>query len=403
MGCHVATGPPTLGLVLGLANRIQPYAWGAVDGLVPLVGTPPTGGKEAELWVGTHPAAPSTTTDGTLLADTIAADPAGVLGADVVDRFGARLPFLMKVLAVEGPLSIQLHPDAEQAAAGFAREEAQGIPLDAPERTYRDPYAKPEVLVALAPTWVLVGFRTGQDAAARLRALGPTTADLAALVAGEPDARQALIHLLTAPAEEKATLAATAARVGAFAGARRWVRRLAAAYPGDPAALAPLILDLRMLHPGEGVFLPAGVPHMYLEGAGVELMGASDNVVRGGLTPKHVDTDALVELLAPPGVGTVPLAGDAIALGIRRYAPAGIPEIALHRLEPGSRAMAAPPGPGPAVAVATGGPLGTAVISTDTGRVELGEGRAVLVTPEERETCRVRGPGVVWWATVGDL
>jgi mannose-6-phosphate isomerase len=123
-------------------------------------------------------------------------------------------------------------------------------------------------------------------------------------------------------------------------------------------------------------------------------MGASDNVVRGGLTPKHIDTETLVELLAPPGVAVTPLPGDGIGLGLRRYDPR-VPEITLHRLEAGSRAMAAPPGPGPALAVATGG---SAVVTTEHDRVELEGGRAVLVLPEERASCRVRGPGVVWWA-----
>lgn len=389
--------------MLGLANRIKLDPWGPVDGLVPLVGTPPTGEREAELWVGTHAAFPSATTAGATLGAAIDADPTGLLGADVVERFGARLPFLLKVLAIDSPLSIQLHPDPEQAAAGFAREEAAGLAIDAPERTYRDPHAKPEVLVALTPTWVLVGFREGIDAAARLRAMGPETRDLADLVAKEPDARKALVHLLSAPDDERAVYAEAASRIGAFAGARSWVRRLAAAYPGDPTALAPLILDLRMLHPGEGVFLPAGVPHAYLHGAGVELMGASDNVIRGGLTPKHIDTAALVELLAAPGVGVTNLPGDATALGVRRYSPPDVAEIALHRIEAGSRSMQVPQGPGPAVAIATGGAVGTAVLITDDDRVELGAGKAVLVTPEERESCRVRGPGVVWWATVGDV
>lgn len=384
--------------MLGLANRIQPYAWGSVDGLAPLVGTPPTGHEEAELWVGAHPAAPSTTADGPTLDEAVAADPEGLLGPDLVARFGPRLPFLLKVLAIGSPLSIQLHPDPDQAAAGFAAEEAAGRPADAPDRTYKDPHAKPEVLVALAPTWVLVGFRRGSDAAARLRSLGPETTPLADLVVDQPDARRALVHLLTAPAAERAALAHLAAtRAGAGDDARSWVRRLAAAYPGDPTALAPLVLDLRQLAPGEGVFLPAGVPHAYLGGAGVELMGASDNVVRGGLTPKHVDTEALADLLAPAGVGVEPMPGDGVALGIRRYDPP-VPEITLHRLEAGSRAMAAPPGTGPALAVATGG---SAVLTTEHDRVELGEGRAVLVPPGERASCRVRGPGVVWWATTG--
>ncbi|HEU5152250.1 MAG TPA: mannose-6-phosphate isomerase, class I [Iamia sp.] len=388
--------------MLGLANPIQSYAWGAVDGLAPLVGAPQTGERQAELWIGAHPAAPSTTPAGDgarrTLADAVAADPTTLLGPDVVERYGARLPFLLKVLAIGGPLSIQLHPDPDQAAAGFAREEDAGIPIDAPERSFKDPFAKPEVLVALTPTWVLVGFRRGSDAAARLRSLGPEARPLADLVVDQPDARRALVHLLTADAAEREALAHLAAtRAGAGDDARSWVRRLAAAYPGDATALAPLVLDLRQLHPGEGVFLPAGVPHAYLQGAGVELMAASDNVIRGGLTPKHVDTGTLVDLLAPPGVGVEPMPGDGVALGIRRYAPP-VPDIALHRIEAGSRAMAVPTGSGPALAVATGG---SAVLTTDDDRVELGEGRAVLVPPGERASCRVRGPGVVWWATTG--
>lgn len=383
--------------MLGLANRIQPYAWGAVDGLVPLVGASPTGQEQAELWIGAHPAAPSTTDDGRDLDVAVDEDPTTLLGTDLVARFGPRLPFLLKVLAIGAPLSIQLHPAPDQAAAGFAREDADGIPLDAPDRSFKDPYAKPEVLVALTPTWVLVGFRRGADAAARIRALGPDAKPLADLVADQPDARRALVHLLAAPADERAGLAELAAGAGSGDEVRSWVRRLATAFPGDATALAPLVLELRRLSPGEGVFLPAGVPHAYLEGAGVELMGASDNVVRGGLTPKHIDTDTLVDLLAPAGVDVALLPGDAVELGIRRYDPL-VPEITLHRLDPGSRVMAVPPGPGPALAVATGGP---AVLTTAGDRAELGAGRAVFVGPEERGSCRVRGPGIVWWATAG--
>ncbi len=384
--------------MLGLANRIQPYAWGPVDGLAPLVGTEPTGGQEAELWIGAHPLAPSETADGPTLDAAVADAPDRLLGAPLVERFGMRLPFLLKVLSIGSPLSIQVHPDPDQAAAGFAAEEDRGVARDDAARSFKDPHAKPEVLVALVPTWVLVGFRRGSDAAARLRSIGGAARPLADLVADQPDARRALVHLLTAPESDRAELAELAAtRAGAGDDARSWVRRLAAAYPGDATALAPLVLDHPRLAPGAGVFLPAGVPHAYLGGAGVELMGASDNVVRGGLTPKHVDTGTLVDLLAPPGVGVEPMPGDGVALGVRRYAPP-VPEIALHRLEAGSRAMAAPPGTGPALAVATGS---TAVLTTATDRVELGEGRAVLVPPEERDSCRVRGPGVVWWATTG--
>jgi len=407
--------------VLLLANPVRDYAWGAADGLARLLGTEPTGGPEAELWVGAHPGSPSRLPDGRPLGQEVEADPQAVLGPAVVERYGPRLPFLLKILAIGGPLSIQLHPSPEQARAGWDREEEAGIPLDAPTRTYRDPYAKPEVLVALEPTWVLTGFRTGAAAAAALGALDdPAVAALADRVRAEPDARLALEALLAATGEAAGALADAAARAGGVAPAvegsddrpgpapadpgsaadpvAAWTRRLAAAFPGDPTALAPCVLELRRLEPGEGVFLPAGVPHAYLEGAGVELMAASDNVVRGGLTPKHVDRAELARLLAPAGTGVALLPGDGEEGGAVAYRPP-VPEIALRRVDLDGDPVPAPvAGPGPALVLATEGEV---TVSAGAEAVTLGAGRAVLVPAAQRDGCRLAGRGTAWWATVG--
>ncbi|MCU1353692.1 MAG: mannose-6-phosphate isomerase, partial [Acidimicrobiales bacterium] len=174
--------------MLLLDDRIQPYAWGRVDGLAPLVGTPPTGGPEAELWVGTHPGAPSVlaTNPERTLAEVVAADPAGLLGAEVAAAFDGQLPFLLKVLCIGAPLSLQAHPSPEQAQEGFAREDEAGIARDAPDRTYRDASAKPEMLVALVETWALCGFRPPAEARARVTRLGePVLGPLVAALAGQ--------------------------------------------------------------------------------------------------------------------------------------------------------------------------------------------------------------------------
>lgn len=384
--------------MLELANQVLAYPWGAVDGLARLVGTRPTGGPEAELWVGAHPAAPSRAPDGRTLAEVVADDPPAVLGDEVAARFGDRLPFLLKVLAIGAPLSIQLHPSQVQAEAGFAREEAAGVPLDAPERTYRDRSAKPEVLVALEPTWVLAGFRTGPDAAAHLRTAGLD--DLAAHAEGAGDARGAFVALLSAHDRERRRLAAVAAGADPAASEElAWVSRLAGHHPGDPTALAPLVLDLRRLDTGDAVYLPAGVPHAYLCGAGVELMGASDNVVRGGLTTKHVDAAELVAVLAPPGTGVDHLRPRPAGPGVLRYR-AATPEIALLRVEPSEEAVAVPPGPGPALVLPVGGP---ATVVAGGRRVLVGDGAAALAVASERAHLAVTGPVGAWVATVGDL
>jgi len=397
--CSSGVGSP---VVLALTTRLQAYAWGAVDGMAELAGTEPTGGPEAELWAGAHPKAPSLLDDGRGLDEVVAEGPERLLGRHVVDRFGPRLPFLLKLLCIARNLSIQLHPTAAQAQEGFAREEAAGIELDAPSRTYRDPFAKPEVLVALRPTWILAGFRRRADVVSDLRRLGDPVLDpLTERMAGAPDGRDALAHLLGVSGPERSALAAAAARADDCSDTAviGWIRRLAAAYPHDPTALAPLLLELRRVSPGEGVLLPAGVPHAYLHGAGVELMGASDNVVRGGLTAKHVDPAELARLLAPPGVAMVALPGRDVAEGTRLYDP-GEAEIALHRIEPDGSAVTAPSGHGPALALAVGG---APEVTTASGRTEvLGRGRAVLVSASERSACRISGTGSVWWATTGD-
>lgn len=387
--------------MLTLTNPVQAYAWGAVDGLSELTGTPPTGGPEAELWVGAHPASPSITDDGRPLHEVLADEPS-LLGPELADGGGPRLPFLLKVLAIGAPLSIQLHPSRAQAEAGFAREEAAGLPLDDPRRSYRDPLAKPEVLVALAPTWMMVGFRPGAAAAALLAPLAtehPAVAALRDLVAAEPDARLGLIHLLAAPDEMREALAGAAAAADPQAGPEaRWVAALAEAYPGDPTALSPLLLELRQLPTGHGIFLPAGVPHAYLEGAGVELMGASDNVVRGGLTPKHVDREELVRLLAPLGTRPLDLPGAVAPDGHTSYVPA-VADLALHRapLGPEPTPMADEPA-GPALVLVLGG---SGVVEVGDQTAELGRGQGVLVAAGERAGTRLSGTGTAWWATAG--
>jgi mannose-6-phosphate isomerase len=233
-----------------------------------------------------------------------------LLGPEVCDRFGNELPFLFKVLAAGEPLSIQAHPNQEQARGGWARENAEGIPLDAPRRNYRDMNHKPELVCALTAFTALKGFRPFDDVANGLRPiarpeLGAETDRLAR--EATPQALRALFaRLMTLEADERTPLlkraAAEAARKPGDA-AWRWVKRLLAAHPDDVSVLAPLYLNLVTLDAGEGMYLPAGELHAYLEGTALEIMANSDNVLRGGLTPKHVDVQELMAVLlfdAPP-------------------------------------------------------------------------------------------------------
>ncbi|MER8048172.1 mannose-6-phosphate isomerase, class I [Streptomyces sp. NPDC094032] len=284
-----------------LANTVRPYAWGSTTAIPELLGTVPTGEPQAELWMGAHPGAPSRTGRGPL-NEVVAADPVRELGPATVEKFGPRLPFLFKILAAGAPLSLQVHPDLAQAREGFAAEEAAGIPLDAPHRNYKDANHKPELICALTPFHGLCGFRDPVEAADTIAALGVDSlkpyVDLLQAHPVEAALREVLTALLTADREEMAhTVAEAAAAATRLGGAHAPYAQIAHHYPNDPGVIAAMLLNPVTLQPGEALFLGAGVPHAYLDGLGVEIMANSDNVLRCGLTPKHVDVPELLRVV----------------------------------------------------------------------------------------------------------
>lgn len=297
-----------------LRGAIRTYAWGSRTAIAEFTGRPaPTAHPEAELWLGAHPGDPAWLdgADGEVsLLDAIATDPEGELGPAVRQRFGDELPFLAKVLAADEPLSLQAHPSAEQAVEGYQREDRAGVPVNSPERNYRDRSHKPELIVALSDFQALAGFRPAARSVALMRALDvPALEPYIALLADQSDAaglRALFTTWITAPQPDIDALipavlegAVGYIRSGAkeFAGEARTILELGERYPGDAGVLAALLLNRIALEPGEGLFLPAGNLHSYLHGVGVEVMANSDNVLRGGLTPKHVDVPELLRVL----------------------------------------------------------------------------------------------------------
>lgn len=295
-----------------ISNTPRDYAWGSSGRISEYLGLGGTG-TEAELWLGTHPGSPAKAADGRPLGELL--DAAGV----------AHPPFLLKVLAAASPLSLQAHPTTEQAERGFARENDAGVDMSAPHRSYKDPFAKPEIIVAVSKFEALSGLRDADDALAAVRAV------LAVDEAIRPFARRlegslqsAVAWLLSGDAGVAEVVRAVTDAVDAIAehdaAAADTVRRLAQHYPGDPGIAVSLLLNRVTLEPGEALFLPAGNIHAYLEGLGIELMGPSDNVLRAGLTSKHVDAAELLQIadfsvLHDPRMPREQLAG------ATRYAP----------------------------------------------------------------------------------
>ena len=253
---------------------VQHYAWGDHDAIPGVLGLPVDGTPWAELWLGTHPGAPARVAGGALLRD-----------------ISGELPYLLKLLAAAEPLSLQTHPDTATAAEGFARENDLGIAPDDPRRVYRDPNAKPELLCALTPLDALSGFRP-LDATLRLLDLIGADDLSAHLSANGLAATVASLY------EHRLDTAGTLASCRThYSPEAQLVAALEQQYPGEPSVVVTLLLNRVSLQPGEAIFLGPGNLHAYLHGLGVEVMGASDNVVRGGLTMKHVDVPELLRVL----------------------------------------------------------------------------------------------------------
>ncbi|PPK69821.1 mannose-6-phosphate isomerase, class I [Actinokineospora auranticolor] len=397
-----------------LRNAVRPYAWGSRTTIAEMLGRPvPAPHPEAELWMGAHPGDPSYLVgrDGaerSLLAG-IEADPTGQLGDATASRWGNRLPFLLKILAAEEPLSMQAHPSAVQAAEGYAAEEAAGIARDAVNRNYPDPTAKPELLCALTEFHALAGFRDPHRTIALLEQL--RTPGLSAhidLLVGQPNSdglRALFTTWITLPqiALERlvpdlleACVAHLKAR-GEFAQECRTVLELAENYPGDAGVLAALLLNRLVLAPGEAIYLPAGNLHAYLRGTGVEILANSDNILRCGLTPKHVDVPELLRVL-DFGCGDMPVSTGEQAGRLRTYRT-DAPEFELSRVEwsAGETDEVVLPSRRPAILVCTGGEVAV-------GDLVVPRGRSVWVSASDGDLA-VRSTGgdraQVFVATVG--
>jgi len=292
-----------------LKNTIQEYAWGSHTAIAELLGRPaPSENPQAELWMGAHPRSPSLVDIGgewVPLTEAIRRHPQPVLGAETAGRYHSQLPYLFKVLAAAKPLSIQAHPSMPQAIAGFERENQRGIAIDAPERNYRDPNHKPECLCALTPFWALSGFRPTEDILRLLASVWPdrrmTDLDLLASDGNGEGAKRFFGFLMSLSEREK--LGIIQAATGKLQSlpeeesAYRWAEALCREHPADIGVLSPMLLNLVCLEPRQAIYLPAGTLHAYLDGVGIELMANSDNVLRGGLTRKHIDVPELLSVV----------------------------------------------------------------------------------------------------------
>ena len=299
--------------IVELRGTLRDYAWGSRDFLSRFLGfdphaaldgdTGPAAGAEAEWWMGAHATSPSWVRlekGWRPLSLWIAEDPEARLGRKSHEAFGDELPFLFKILAADQPLSLQAHPDAEQARTGFEREEREGVPREAPGRSYRDPNPKPELICALTAFDALVGFRSSEAILGDLADVAPDALrELAEPLRSRGDAglRDFFSALWTSDAARWLPAVVERCRARDRQPADAWVGRLATAHPGDVGAVAPLLLHHVHLEPGQAMYLPARELHSYLRGAGLELMGNSDNVLRSGLTKKYVDLGELLEIL----------------------------------------------------------------------------------------------------------
>ncbi|MFJ3034255.1 mannose-6-phosphate isomerase, class I [Curtobacterium pusillum] len=379
-------------MFLGITNTPRDYAWGSVTAIPELLGRTVTGAPQAELWLGAHPGSPSVVVNPAMvggadtLLDWIAAEPQDALGAD---RSG--LPFLLKVLAAAAPLSLQAHPTPEQAREGFEREEAAGIPIDDPARNYKDPFPKPELVVALSERFeALSGFRPVAETLAEVEALDDGSGRLGPLAVHLQHGLEDTVRWLeTADSSALAIVQAVSDLAAALPDDAltpntATVRDLTTSYPGDPGIVVSLLMHRVTLAAGQAMYLPAGNIHAYLDGLGIELMASSDNVLRGGLTPKHVDVTELLRVLDFTAYPAPLLAPEPIDAGVERFAPEGV-GFALLRVTGDGRPVGLGTGGvaplvGPSIAICTAGAV---TLVGATSATLLRQGESCYITPDE--------------------
>ncbi len=367
-----------------LTGITRNYAWGSQTLLAELRGDRPSDEREAEIWYGAHEAAPSLLgEERTLLAD-IEADAGSVLGNDVVDQYGEKLPFLLKLLAAAEPLSIQAHPTREQAKEGFARENAAGVAVDAPHRSFRDDAPKPELIVALTSFEALVGFRPMPLTIDYLSSIGAATLEDVVHNQGLRGTVRWALDPTAAEREHVVTALAELVEGASHSRDERWsaetalVRLISALYPYDSGILVAALLNHLQLDPGEAVFLGPGTLHAYVGGLGVEIMGNSDNVLRGGLTKKNIDTKNLLLALRDEATDVNVLTPDAHG---RYDTPAR--EFRLSRVSGKSRPVS-----GPAIILAIDG---TTTVNDGNQRFTLAPTEAVWLDSAEAATTTSTG------------
>lgn len=406
-------------------NVLRDYAWGSTTAIASLLGREESGHPEAELWVGAHPDSPSVAHmpdhgSGQPLDALVSSDPEHFLGAESVAAFGPRLPFLAKILAAAQPLSLQVHPSLEQAREGFARENQADVDPHSPSRNYKDDNHKPEMIFALTPFEALCGFRPAAETRIILQHVanafpeggqpGLVQALIADLAADDEGAglRQAFERLITGGqgvAEETALVVAALlkAPLEPYPAELGTVISLNEKYPGDPGVLISLLLNRISLKPGEAVYLPAGNVHAYLHGLGVEVMASSDNVLRGGLTPKHVDVPELLRTIDFHPVAVPMLAADRTEMDQELFRPP-FREFQLQRIELGPDAGPVPLAQaGAAVIIVVAGDV---YLDSPKGDLALSRGGSAFIPAAEapvnvHRAAGSTGPALAFAVTTG--
>lgn len=365
-------------MLLKITNQARDYAWGSRTLISDYFGIPATGKPMAEIWFGTHPGSPA----------VLGGNPNQTLTEELQ---GHQLSFLLKILAADEALSIQAHPNSNQAQQGFLRENQMGIGLDSPTRNYRDDKHKPEIIVALSDFEALCGFRPISEIQELLGDLKTHSQSSAAL----GDLSEGWLNLLNGESGLQKLFSDVANRRGNFDGIAAELAAMAdfdsrfslaeqlnKIYPGDPGVLLALFMNHVFLEPGESLFLPAGNIHAYLSGLGVEVMAASDNVLRGGLTSKHIDVKELEAVLNFTPMPVPKVRSVELSSGLVHY-PCDTDDFLLYRMEPnGQRVMAKISLPGESIILCTAGEV--AISNSLDESLILRRGEAAYLSGEAR-------------------